>query len=199
MPIEVLLADDDTMIREALRRAIERESDIYVVGEAEDGRVALELAASLKPHVTILDVLMPRLNGIEATSQIVHRDPQARVITLSENEDPPTVRRALAAGACGVVSKHAPLSELIQAIRSVAAGRTYLSPRVAAVMAEPILPGSRPCGIDRLSSREREVMQLLAEGRSIKQAASDLFISVNLSPRQIAEPGLVDELRPVSG
>lgn len=181
MQIEVLLADDDTMIRETLHRIVEQEPGIHVIGEAEDGRVALELVARLRPQVMILDVFMPRLNGIEATGQIVHRDPKARVIALSDNEDTPTIQRALAAGACGIVSKHDPPSELMQAIRSVAEGQTYLSPRVAAAMAEDAgspPPGGRPsCATDRLSSREREVMQLLAEGWSIKRAALDLSIS----------------------
>jgi DNA-binding NarL/FixJ family response regulator len=180
MQIEVLLADDDTMIREALRRITELEPGIHVIGEAEDGRVALELAAKLKPHVTILDMSMPRLNGIEATSQIVRRDPQARVIALSEDEDNATVQRALAAGACGIVSKHDPLSELMRAIRLVADGQTYLSPSAAAMATEDAgsrAPGSPPRDIDRLSSREREVMQLLAEGWSIKRTALDLSIS----------------------
>ena len=172
MKITILLADDHRMIREGLRALLEREDDMKVVAEANDGRAAVELARKHKPSVAVLDLAMPDLNGIDAARQIVAASPRTRVIILSVHADRRFVTASLRAGAAGYVLKDSAFEELAHAVRVAAAGQTYLSPAVARTVVEDYLgrsPRRRSSAFVVLTDRERQVLQLLAEGRSAKQ------------------------------
>ncbi|MHC4592994.1 MAG: response regulator transcription factor [Planctomycetota bacterium] len=181
MAIRILLADDHQILREGLRALLSSERDMEVVGEAADGRSAVQLAADLAPDVVIMDVAMPDLNGVEATRQITQSAPGAKVIALSMHSDKRFVQEMLRAGACGYVRKGSSISELARAIHNVVKGHVYLCPTAADIVARGYvdqLPayGSPPAVA--LTPREREVAQLLAEGMIPKQIAAELGISV---------------------
>jgi len=181
MSIKVLLADDHRIFREGLRALLEKERGIEVVGEAENGRTAIRLAKQLKPDVVLMDISMPDLNGIEATRQITTRTPDTRVIALSIHSDRRFVTGMLKAGAAGYLLKDCALEDLVRAIRTVAAGETYLSPAVAGNVVEAYLAqasAAGPSASTPLTPRQREVLQLLAEGWSTKQMAARLHVSV---------------------
>ena len=179
--IHILLADDHTILRESLRTRLEREPDLVVVGEAEDGRAAVALACQLKPNVVVMDIAMPLLNGLEATRQIKRQCPNVRVLILSQHDNEEYIRQALEAGAMGFILKDAAAAELISAVRSVQRGEAVLSPAITRLVIEDYLrwggirPGEKA---DGLSAREREVLQLIAEGYTNKQIAEILTISV---------------------
>jgi len=180
MQIRILLADDHRLLREGLRSLIEEEEDMEVVGEADDGREAFKLFEQHRPHVIIMDVSMPGLNGIEATSQISGADKQVKIVGLSMHADSDFVRRMLDAGACGYLLKDCAFDELITAIRSVLHGEVYLSPKIARLVVDDYLQGDdtgESSALGKLTSREREVLQLLAEGYSSKQIARLLDVS----------------------
>jgi two-component system response regulator NreC len=171
--VRVLLADDHKIVREGVRRLLEATGDIAVVAEADDGRQAVALAAEARPDVVVTDVAMPGLNGIDATAEIRAADPAAKVVIVSVHTDPKIVSRCLSAGAAPYVPKAGSVEELSRAIRTVARGQIYLSPRVAdAVLARPI--GASQV----LSAREREMLRLIAEGLSLKECAARLHLSV---------------------
>jgi two-component system, NarL family, response regulator NreC len=177
----VLLAEDHTLVRQALRCLLERESDIEVVGEAADGREAVKKATSLKPDVVIMDVCMPRLNGIEATVRIVAAVPEARVVALSMDAAGDYVHALLKAGARGFVLKESSGDDLMAAIRAVRGGGTYLHPNVSTQVIEGLLQPARPKTRDRLdtlTAREKEVLQLIAEGFTNRRIATELGVSV---------------------
>jgi DNA-binding NarL/FixJ family response regulator len=180
MSITILLADDHRILREGLRSLIEKQADMEVGGEAEDGRQAMRLARELSPDVAVVDISMPDLNGIEATRQIVSERSGTKVIALSVHSHRRFVREMLAAGASGYLPKDCAVEELIGAVRTVVAGGTYLSPAIAGVVAEGFV-GRSPAGpgsaFSVLSEREREVLQLLAEGSNPKEVALTLGIS----------------------
>ncbi|MCG3179648.1 MAG: Transcriptional regulatory protein DegU [Phycisphaerae bacterium] len=178
MSIRIVLADDHSMVREGLRTILEREEDLVVVGEAENGREAVSLARRLSPDVVVMDVAMSECNGVEATRQILAARPEVRVIALSTYSDRRYVTQMLAVGALGYVLKSAAGSELIRGIRSVWTGKRYLSSEISGI-AGPGPDGSAgPASpADLLAPREREVLQLLAEGRSSKVIAATLRIS----------------------
>ena len=182
--MRVLLADDHRIVREGLRSLLADESDIEVVAEADNGRRAIELTDELTPDVVVMDVGMPELNGIEATRRILASRPEAKVIALSMHSDRRFVAEMLKAGASGYLLKDGAFEELVGAIRTVTAGRTYLSPRIANVVVEeyvrqqPRTSGVEPGVYAKLSPREREVLQLLAEGKATKEAAAALHLSV---------------------
>jgi DNA-binding NarL/FixJ family response regulator len=177
MPIRVLIADDHTVVAEGLRHLVEAEHDIQVVACVGDGREAVQQARDTRPDVVLMDLSMPELNGADATRAILERDPRCRVIVLSMYAQREYVRRALKAGAAGYVVKRSAAKEVVEAIRAVHAGQRYLSPRVADVVLEDYADERQDDLLTRLSAREREVLQLLAEGRTGAQIAARLSLS----------------------
>ncbi len=179
MTIRVVLADDHRLVREALRVALEREPGIAIVGEATDGRAALKMVRKTKPDVVVLDVAMPELNGIEAAARIHVRHPQVKILALSAHTDKRYVLEMLSGGAAGYLTKSAAGRELVQAIRTVAAGGCYLSAELASTVVDgvrDVRDGTK--GPRQLGRREREVLQLVAEGHRSPAIAARLFISV---------------------
>jgi two-component system, NarL family, response regulator NreC len=180
MTIRVVLADDHRMMRDGLRLILGQAPQIMVVGEAENGRQAVELAAAQRPHLVVMDIGMQDLNGIEATRQIRTSNPAIQVIGLSMYTDKRYVLGMLEAGAAGYVLKSAAGVELVRAIEAVYAGRHYLSPEIAGVVVGSYVGRQFPTDhsvFAKLGEREREVLQLLAEGFSSKEAAARLKIS----------------------
>ena len=175
--IRILLADDHTMVRQGFRMILAAQADMEIVGEAGNGREAVELADQLKPDVVVMDVSMPELNGIEATRRITEAAPRTRVLALSMHKDSVYVREILRAGARGFLLKDAIDRDLLAAVRAVAGGEGYLSPAVSeAVLSDYRRHVTDP--LDLLSSREREVLQMIAEGKTNKDIAAALNLSV---------------------
>ena len=180
--LRILLADDHTVVRQGLRRVLEEQPDWHVVAEADNGREAVRQAEQHKPDVAILDVAMPLLNGIEATRQIIKRVPGVRVLVLSMHSDEAYVTQILHAGASGYLLKDSADVDLLQAVSAVALGKSFFSPAIARLMLDDYVKerSGEPGVIDRyesLSDREREVFQLIAEGKANKEIAALLFIS----------------------
>ncbi len=175
--IRVLLADDHTIVRKGVRMLIEAQSDMEVIGEAKTGREAIDEARKWKPDVVIMDVSMPDLNGIEGTRQICDELPHTRVLALSMHKDSVYVREILRAGARGYLLKDSDDEDLLKAIRCVSRGEAFLSPAVSdAVLVDYRKHVSNP--VDLLTSREREIMTLIAEGKANKEIAHVLSLSV---------------------
>jgi DNA-binding NarL/FixJ family response regulator len=178
--IRILLADDHAMVREGTREILERSGDLSVVGEAEDGEQAVQLAVRLNPDVVLMDIGMPRVNGIEATRRIKAQCPQVAILVLTAYDDDQYVIAILQAGAAGYLLKSARGSELVEAVRSVNAGESVLHPAVAKKVVGRLVHGDdvrvrEP--VDALSEREMEVLQLAAKGNSNKEIAQKLVIS----------------------
>ena len=184
MGTRVLLADDHRLMREALRSIVDKESDMKVVGEAADGRAAVRMAREVSPDIVIMDIAMPELNGVEATHQIFSETPHVKILALSMHSDEHFVAGMLKAGASGYLLKDCAAEELVQAIRSVMGGREYLSPKIAGIVVEGYRRSWGASSIDRptrgpeLTTREREVLQLVAEGETSKRIADQLYVSV---------------------
>ena len=175
--IRILLADDHAVVRQGFKMILAAEADMEIVGEAANGREAVDLAEQLRPDVVVMDVSMPELNGIEATRRLASSVPHARVVALSMHKDSVYVREILRAGARGYLLKDSGAADLVAAIRAVASGESYLSPAVSnAVLDDYRRHATNP--IDLLTSREREVLQLLAEGKTNKEIAGVLNLSV---------------------
>ena len=175
--LRILLADDHAVVRQGFRRILESQPDMEIIGEAGNGREAVELAGKLTPDLVVMDVAMPELNGIEATRRLKDGSPRTRVLALSMHKDAVYVREILRAGAQGYLLKDAIDADLVAAVRAVAGGEGYLSPGVAnAVLTDYRQHVTDP--IDLLSSREREVLQLIAEGKTNKEIAVLLNLSV---------------------
>jgi DNA-binding NarL/FixJ family response regulator len=181
--IRVLIADDHGVVRRGLRLQLEQHDDFEVVGEAADGRQAVQLAQQLQPDVILMDIGMPQLNGMEATAQIVKQNPGARVIILSMHSDEEFLLRTLTAGAKGYLLKESGDTDLERAIRAVAQGKSYFSPAIQKALLEDYVRQLQQRGLqdsyDLLTEREKEVLQLLAEGKSNKEVATVLDCSVN--------------------
>ena len=180
MSIKVLLVDDHQIIREGLRVMLEKEHDITIVGEAEDGRMAEQLARELVPDVIIMDVAMPDLNGIEATRQITAKLSGVKIIALSMHDDRRFVLNMLKAGAAGYILKDDAFKSLSKAIRMVMSNKSYLSNQIADMLDNHGFTsshGMKSTDGELLSSREREVLQLVAEGKTSNQIAEKLHIS----------------------
>lgn len=176
----IILADDHHVVREGLRALLEAEPDLTVAGEAADGLTTVHLVERVKPDVLVVDVMMPALNGLEVTRQVVRRSPDTRVIVLSMYSDESYVMEALKNGAAGYVLKSSTRSDLVQAIREVMAGERYLSAPLSARAVEAYVErakGTEVGAYDTLTSREREVLQLAAEGHTSAEIAARLFIS----------------------
>jgi len=180
--ISVLLVDDHTLIRQGVRVLLEAEADIVVVGEAEDGRQAVEMTLRQRTEVVVMDIAMPLLNGIEATRQILAALPATRVLILSAHSDEEYVERVTGLGAAGYVLKQSSLHDLAEAIRTARAGRIYVSPSIVrhGRRKNHGKPGQQSVSAlpARLSTREAEVLQLVAEGKANKQTAVELGISI---------------------
>lgn len=179
MSIRVLLVDDHKMMREGLRALLVREAEIEVIGEAENGRRALELVRELSPDVVVMDIAMPDLNGMDAARRIVARYPAVRIIALSTYTEPRYVRAMLEAGAGGYVVKSAAGGELVRAIQAVAKGQKYISTEIAGAVVDGFIGRSAPPDRPTLGVREREVLQLLAEGKTSVQIGAALHISTS--------------------
>jgi DNA-binding NarL/FixJ family response regulator len=175
--IRIIIADDHAVVAEGLKHVVEAQADMQVVSLAVDGRAAVRQARELQPDVVLMDLSMPELNGADATRAILERDPKCRVIVLSMYSERGYVRRALKAGAAGYVVKRSAAKEVVDAIRAVHAGQRYLSPRVADIVLDDYAGEDRDDPLARLSAREREVLQLLAEGRTGAQIAERLSLS----------------------
>jgi len=179
--IKVAIADDHMIFRDGLRSLLDRQLDMEVVAEADNGRIAIKHAKELSPDVVIMDIGMSELNGIDATRQIVKMSLGVKVLALSMYSDKRFVKEMLKAGASGYMLKDSAFTELIDAIRVVVGGKIYISPGVASIVLEDYLEDStqRESSIrSLLTSREIEVLQLLAEGKSTKQIALSLSLSI---------------------
>jgi DNA-binding NarL/FixJ family response regulator len=181
--ITVLLAEDHTIVREGFRKMLELEDDLEVIGEAQDGRQAVALVKKLRPAVVLMDIAMPRLNGLEATRQVLKAVPATKVLMLSAHGDDAYVKDATDSGAVGFLLKQTSSHDVCRAIREVQKGNTFFSPSVAKRLRDRDRkwpdragwPKSRSVG---LSSREVEVLQLIAEGKANKETAGELGISI---------------------
>ena len=179
--IRILVADDHGIVRKGLRFLLDRQPGMEVVGEASDGREAVKLCEQLTPGIVIMDVAMPKLNGIDATVQIIKSNPGAGIIILSMHADESYLVRALSAGAKGYLLKDSAEEDIVKAVEVVAQGRPFFSPQIAQSLLDDYVRAMQQRGIqdsyDLLTDREREVLQLLAEGKSNKEVATILDLS----------------------
>jgi len=189
MHINVLLVDDHNIVRQGLKALLTAEPDINVVGEAQSGREAVEMADRLRPEVVVMDLAMPRLNGWEATRQILKAVPKAKILVLSTYDDPQHIQQAIGAGAAAYLIKQTASADLVKAIHEVRSGNAYFSPTIAqqlreqtcrSLTADPASqkPKQQPQPEVELTVREAEVLQLIAEGFANKQIAGELGLSV---------------------
>ena len=179
-PARILIADDHEVVRHGIRVMVQSCPNLEVCGEASDGRQAVQLATKLRPDVVIIDIGMPQLNGLDATRQIVHEVPNVKVLILTMHESEQIVREVLAAGARGYLLKSDAGRDLISALEALAGSKTFFTSKVAEIVLETYLNGGpgHPVPKDVLTSREREVVQLLAEGKTTKEVAVALGLSV---------------------
>lgn len=176
MEIRIILADDHNILRDGLRNVIEKISNLKVIAEAHDGREAVKLCKKLIPDVVIMDVSMPGLNGIEATKQIINLDKDIKIIALSMHSNKQFIIGMLKAGAYGYMLKDSDSDELITAIKTVARNQKYVSQKISGIIINEFMT-SLPEEDSVLTSREKEIVQLIAEGKSSKKIAEILFLS----------------------
>lgn len=175
-PIRILLVEDQTLMRQGLKTILDLEPGLWVVGEAGDGEAGLRLALELQPDVILMDVQMPKMNGVECTAAICATWPQAKVVILTTFDRDDYVFHGIRAGAVGYLLKDAPATELISTIRGVHAGEVFIQPSIASrVLRELVRPQGSP--LDALSTREREVLVFLAQGASNREIGDKLFIT----------------------
>lgn len=193
MSIRILVADDHGIVREGLRSLLGRQPDMAIIGEATDGRKALELVRELLPDVIVMDITMPNLNGVDATRQVISEFPNVKVIALSMHSCTMFVADMIKAGASGYLLKDCLFDELAEAIRVVCDGGTYLSPGVISVVVNDYvnrLTSTSSLPLENLTEREREVLQLIGEGKNTKQIALQLHLStkaIEANRRKIME------------
>jgi len=180
--VRILLADDHTVMRNGLRLLLERQPHLQVIGEAADGRQAVALSESANPDVVIMDIAMPNLNGIEAARQIVNRNPRTAIAILSMHSDESYVIRALKAGARAYLLKDSAEADLLAAVRALTEGKSFFSPAISKILVEDYMRQLESRGAEDtyelLTNREREILQLLAEGRTNKEVANMLNLSL---------------------
>ena len=186
-PVRVVLADDHRMLRDGLRRTLE-EHGLSVVGEANDGREAVALVLDVRPDVTVMDVTMPNMDGVEATRQIRLQQPGARIVMLTMHSDQDIVTNAIRAGASGYLTKDCSGDELVGAIRAIARGDTVLSPGLAGAMLQEVqkLGQAKTEAEPLITKREEEVLQLIADGLSTQEVADQLYISLKTVKNHLA-------------
>ena len=183
MALRILLADDHEVVRRGLCAILRKQPEWEVCGEASNGREAVEKALSLKPHVVILDIGMPELNGLEATRQILKARPETKILVLTLQDSDHVVKEVLNAGARGFLLKSDAAQELVSAVEALRTGKIYFTPKVASMVLDGYLRRDQVAPVEaepssRLTSREREIVQLVAEGKSSKEVANALDLSV---------------------
>jgi two-component system response regulator NreC len=180
--IKLLVADDHKIFRQGIKKLLEEESDLQVVGEASDGRDAVKKATELKPDVILMDIAMANLNGLEATRHIKKQLPSAKVIMVTMHKNEEYVLQSFQAGASGFILKEGAVEELVSAIRSINSDKSFLSPSISKTLIDAYMrkmeTGKTETPFDLLTDREREVLQLIAEGYTNREVAKSLFISV---------------------
>jgi DNA-binding NarL/FixJ family response regulator len=182
--MKILIADDHGIVREGLKALMKKRADVEVVGEAEDGKTAIEMALRLSPDVVIMDVTMPNLNGVDATRTISKKCPDTKIIALSMHSDKAIVREMFKAGAFGYVLKSYLFDELDKSLEALKKGQRYLSPHITDLIREEYVApetGTAAGSKRILSERERQILQLVAEGKSVKE----ISIHLHLSPKTI--------------
>jgi two-component system invasion response regulator UvrY len=175
--IRVLLVDDHAVVRMGFRLLLQSHADMSVIAEAESGEIACQRYAELHPDVVVMDLAMPGMGGLQALRRILAHDPQARVLTLSAQDDPMHARRALREGALGFLSKRSAPEALLEAVGAIAAGQRYIDKDLAQKLALDDIEGAAKSVIDRLSEREFEVFIRLARGATVQRIAEDLSLS----------------------
>ena len=198
-PIRVLLADDHELVRAGIRSLLKDLDGIEVVGEASDGREALALAEALGPDIVLMDILMPEMNGLDATARLVTLFPRMRVIILSMNANEEYVLQAMRAGASGYLLKNSGPVEMEQALREVARGQKHIMAAVAGHLVAGLLAGSQATSVERLTTRQREVLQLVAEGNTSKKIAKKLGIGVKTADTHRSELMLALGIHDIAG
>lgn len=182
-PVRILLADDHTVVRKGLRLLLETQPDFQVIAEASNGREAVALAEEHRPDAIVMDVAMPILNGIEAARQICNKLPQAAVVFLSMHSDEAYVLKALKVGARGYLLKDSAEQDLINAVKAVSEGKSFFSPAISKMLVEDYVRQMQELKLedsyDLLTTRERELLQLLAEGKNNKEVANLLNLSLH--------------------
>src|ERR1043165_1640157 len=196
MPIRILLVDDHKIMRDGLSAVLERESEFEIAAEAANGREAVQVARTLHPDVIIMDVVMPEVNGIDATVQIRKESPNARIIALTMHSDKNYLTRMLRAGTVGYLLKDCAAEELVKAVRDVAAGKRYISSDIATLLLDDYAEKgfqTEPVDEKKLNPRETEFLRLLAEGLSAREIADRLQVSIKTIERSRAQ--LMDKLQ----
>ena len=181
MKIKILIADDHKILRTGMRSMIEKEPDLEVVGEAENGITAVQMACDLNPDVVIMDIAMPGINGVDATREILSKAPEIKVLALSTYSEKQFIFAMLKAGALGYLVKDCAFEELVSAVRSVAENKIYIAPKVLNIVVKEYLNNKSqelPKDDVQLTPRERDVLRLITKGKNTKEIASELYVSV---------------------